>query len=78
MEPLRKAALAWVGAILLVNSVMAGGQGEGTEGAVDGEPSGTLVVWSFTDELGQMIEYFEEAYPGVEVEFTVFPNQDEV
>ncbi len=78
MSPLRRTALTWACALLLVYSVGAGGQGEAGGAAVDGEPSGTLVVWSFTDELGDMIEYFEEVYPGVEVEFTVFPNQDEI
>ncbi len=37
-----------------------------------------LVVWSFTDELSGMIDEFKKVYPNVEIEFTVFPNDDEV
>ena len=40
--------------------------------------TGEVVVWSFTDELQDMMPMFEEAYPNVKVEFTVIPNQDEV
>jgi ABC-type glycerol-3-phosphate transport system substrate-binding protein len=39
---------------------------------------GKIVVWSFTDEVGNMVPYFNEVYPNVEVEFVVIPNQDEV
>ena len=40
--------------------------------------TGKLVVWSFTDEVGNMVPYFNEVYPNVEVEFVVIPNADEV
>ncbi len=40
--------------------------------------SGKIVVWSFTDELTDMVGMFNEVYPNVEVEFVVIPNQDEV
>jgi ABC-type glycerol-3-phosphate transport system substrate-binding protein len=42
---------------------------------------GKLVVWSFTDELGAMIEkYYKPAHPGIEVEYSLtlteqFPNK---
>ena len=42
------------------------------------ELSGKITVWSFTDEVGGMIEHFNEKYPNIEVEFVVIPNQDEV
>lgn len=77
MRSLRTAMFIWICVVLLVYSGCAVGQEE-ESGAISGEPAGTLVVWSFTDELGDMIEYFEELYPEVEIEFTVFPNQDEV
>ena len=36
--------------------------------------SGSLIIWSFTDELGEMTEnYYEPAYPGVKVEYTMTP-----
>lgn len=77
MRSLRTAMFVWICVVLLVYSACAVGQEE-ESAAISGEPAGTLVVWSFTDELGDMIEYFEELYPEVEIEFTVFPNQDEV
>lgn len=44
-----------------------------------GDYTGKLVVWSFTDELQKMSkEYFEAAYPGVEVEYAIYPNDDQV
>ncbi len=39
---------------------------------------GKIVVWSFTDEVGKMVPYFNEVYPNIEVEFVVIPNADEV
>jgi len=33
-----------------------------------------LVVWSFTDELGKMIDYYKKANPNVEIEYVVVPN----
>ncbi|MGD9940818.1 MAG: extracellular solute-binding protein [Clostridia bacterium] len=35
---------------------------------------GKLVVWSFTDEMGKMIEYYKKANPSVEIEFVLVPN----
>jgi ABC-type glycerol-3-phosphate transport system substrate-binding protein len=40
--------------------------------------TGKLVVWSFTDEVGNMVAYFKKVYPNVEIEFVNIPNQDEV
>jgi multiple sugar transport system substrate-binding protein len=40
--------------------------------------SGKIVVWSFTDELTDMVTMFNEVYPNLEVEFVVIPNADEV
>jgi ABC-type glycerol-3-phosphate transport system substrate-binding protein len=42
------------------------------------EFTGKLVIWSFTDELGNMVPYFEEVYPNVEIEYVNIPNQDQV
>ena len=56
-------------ALLLLSgcSKKAGGSGSAT--------SGNLVVWSFTDELGEMTEnYYKKAYPGVKVEYTMTPT----
>jgi len=33
-----------------------------------------LVIWSFTDELQKMIEYYKADNPGVEIEFVLVPN----
>ncbi|GAB1482410.1 sugar ABC transporter substrate-binding protein [Treponema sp.] len=33
-----------------------------------------LVVWSFTDEMGKMIEYYKKANPEVQIEFVLVPN----
>jgi len=40
--------------------------------------TGDLVIWSFTDEIQSMGEYFDAAYPNLNVEYTIIPNQDEV
>jgi len=43
----------------------------GQAGSAD---SGNLIVWSFTDELGDMTKnYYSLAYPGVNVEYTLTP-----
>lgn len=68
-------------AVLLILALagigFAGGQGEQASSTGDAD-SGKLVVWSFTDELGGMLDKFQEYYPDIEIEFTVFPNEDEV
>jgi ABC-type glycerol-3-phosphate transport system substrate-binding protein len=33
-----------------------------------------LVVWSFTDEMAKMIEYYKKANPDVQIEFVLVPN----
>lgn len=67
---------------LMALPVFSGGGSEGgspsAAAAASGELSGKIVVWSFTDEVGGMIEHFNAKYPDIEVEFVVFPNQDEV
>ncbi len=49
-----------------------------TETLAPDEYSGKIVVWSFTDEVGNMIDDFNAVYPNVEVEYVVIPNDDEV
>jgi multiple sugar transport system substrate-binding protein len=50
----------------------------GKEESATGELSGKITVWSFTDEVGGMVELFNARYPDIEVEFVVIPNDDEV
>ncbi|MDT8298303.1 MAG: extracellular solute-binding protein, partial [Spirochaetaceae bacterium] len=40
--------------------------------------TGKLVVWSFTDEIQNMGKYFDAAYPNIETEYVIIPNQDQV
>jgi len=41
----------------------------------DAGGSGKLVIWSFTDELGNMVEnYYKPAHPGVEVDYSLTPT----
>ncbi|RNA66648.1 ABC transporter substrate-binding protein [Alteribacter keqinensis] len=47
----------------------------GTEDAEGSSSSDKLTVWSFTDELEEPIEVFEERH-GVEVELTIIPIED--
>lgn len=71
-------------ALISVASVMANSQNETATKAEDWDSmapadfAGKIVVWSFTDEVQDMIPYFNEVYPNIEVEFVVIPNQDEV
>lgn len=64
--------------LAFVPSVFAGGGQEQGSAVSPEEMSGKIVVWSFTDEVGGMIEYFNQVYPNIEVEYVVIPNQDEV
>lgn len=41
------------------------------------EMTGKLVIWSFTNEVEGMGDYFKEAYPLVELEFVEIPMGDE-
>jgi ABC-type glycerol-3-phosphate transport system substrate-binding protein len=43
-----------------------------------GDPnSGTLVIWSFTDELGNMVNnYYKGTHPGVTVEYSMTPTNE--
>ena len=64
---------------LAVLPVFAGGEQEKAAVSMDpAEMSGKITVWSFTDEVGGMIEHFNSVYPNIEVEYVVIPNQDEV
>ncbi|MBN2658108.1 MAG: carbohydrate ABC transporter substrate-binding protein [Spirochaetales bacterium] len=68
-------------ALLLVTALpvfATGGQEEAAVSQNPAEMSGKIVVWSFTDEVGGMIEHFNQKYPNIEVEYVVIPNQDEV
>ena len=40
--------------------------------------TGKLVIWSFTDEIQNMGKYFDAAYPNIETEYVIIPNQDQV
>ena len=42
------------------------------------EYSGKLVIWSFSDELLDMGTYFDAAYPNIETEYVLIPNQEQV
>ena len=42
------------------------------------EYSGKLVIWSFSDELLDMGTYFDSAYPNIETEYVLIPNQEQV
>ena len=63
------------------------GCGGDDESAKAGEPgkdmapeeySGKLVIWSFSDELLDMGTYFDAAYPNIETEYVLIPNQEQV
>ena len=43
-----------------------------------GDYTGDLVIWSFTDEIQTMGEYFDAAYPNLNTEYVIIPNQDQV
>ena len=73
MKSVRLGLLA-LAMIMVAGLLMTGGQQASP--SASGEKK--LVIWSFTDELGGMIEEFKKVYPDVEVEFTVYPNDDEV
>lgn len=76
---MRKVMLVLLTGFILVAAAWAGGRQEAAPvaTAAPGELSGRIVVWSFTDEVGQMIEPFNEVYPNIEVEFVVIPTDGE-
>ncbi len=41
--------------------------------ASSGESGNHLVVWSFTDEIGNMTEYFKESHPDITLEYSYTP-----
>lgn len=75
MNTYRGRLLGGIAALAVFLMVLSGCGGD--SGAADSGPQ-KLVVWSFTDEVGDMIEPFNELFPDVEIEFVVIPNQDEV
>ncbi|MCG8684920.1 MAG: extracellular solute-binding protein [Desulfobacterales bacterium] len=73
-------------AVLLAAFAMIGCGGKEDEAAM-AEPmkemaredyTGKLVIWTFTDELKDMGVYFDAAYPNLETEYVIIPNQDQV
>ncbi len=75
---LRIAAVISAIFILMSLPLFGGGSGESVADVNPEDFTGKIVVWSFTDEVGGMIDNFNAKYPGIEVEFVVIPNQDEV
>ncbi len=75
-----KKILACMSMVLLVGSLI---WAAGTKEPVSAAPKdplqmkGSIVVWSFTDEVGAMIESFNEVYPHINVEFVVIPTANE-
>lgn len=79
MRKLRTLAFVSVLLVSMGGFLFAEGQAEDVVAEDPAEGlSGELVVWSFTDELEGMLDAFQEVHPNVEIEFTVFPNDDEV
>lgn len=78
MKKLRISAFVFVLMAFAVTAAFAGGQGEAAPASTADGLSGKLVVWSFTDELGGMLDEFQAVHPNVDIEFTIFPNDDEV
>ncbi|AFG37456.1 extracellular solute-binding protein [Spirochaeta africana] len=78
MKKLRITAFVFVLMACAAAAVFAAGQGETRPASTADGLSGKLVVWSFTDELGGMLDEFQAVHPGVDIEFTIFPNDDEV
>ncbi len=73
--------------ILLAAFAMIGCGGKKEEAAVAAAPAadmaredytGKLVIWSFTDEIQNMGVYFDAAFPNIETEYVIIPNQDQV
>jgi ABC-type glycerol-3-phosphate transport system substrate-binding protein len=49
----------------------------GAGGGKDDPKAGNLVIWSFTDELGTMVEkYYKPDYPNVTVEYSMTPTNE--
>jgi ABC-type glycerol-3-phosphate transport system substrate-binding protein len=69
-----KRILLIAGVALLLFSV--NGCKKGGDGGARGGDSGTLVVWSFTDELGGIVEnYYKPSHTGVTVEYSMTPTE---
>lgn len=77
---MKKLVLITLMGLAAASAAWAGGGREAAPAAAPatpGELSGRIVVWSFTDEVGQMIAPFNEVYPNIEVEFVVIPTDGE-
>lgn len=87
-KSLKKTFAALLAAIMVVGTMSACGKDEVNEktkattndnaAVTDGtdsikELSGTLTIWSFTNELRSMATAFMKEYPGVEVEYSMIP-----
>ena len=66
-----------MGLVLLTLLIGCGGQAQQATQPDAAADSGKITVWSFTDEVGQMIGPFNEVYPNIEVELVVIPAGDE-
>lgn len=69
----KKSALVVVACLLAV-VLLVTGCSKKDAAAAKGPESNKLVVWSFTDELAQMIEYYKADNPGVEIEYSLTPT----
>ena len=54
--------------------VLTGCSKNGESASADGKAEGNLVVWSFTDEIAQMCEYFKESHPDITIEYSMTPT----
>ncbi len=69
----KKSALVVVACLLAVVLLVTGCSKKDAAAAKAPE-SNKLVVWSFTDELAQMVEYYKADRPGVEIEYSLTPT----
>jgi ABC-type glycerol-3-phosphate transport system substrate-binding protein len=68
-----KKALIIAGVVLII---LSGCTRSGGDNAGGSATSGSIVVWSFTDELEGMINnYYKKAYPNVQVEYSLTPTE---
>ena len=49
-------------------------KGDGSASSSGGSGSNNLVVWSFSDEIGNMTEYFKESHPDIAIEYSFTPT----
>jgi ABC-type glycerol-3-phosphate transport system substrate-binding protein len=71
---MKKTRIVVMAAVGLAGLALLLGACQKKEAAAAGGPT-KLVVWSFTDELGNMVEkYYKSAHPGVTVEYSLTPT----